>query len=171
MFYCSRGSSQVVRLYGGGNHCIIRHVSSLADQTPIDWFLDETCIPFGQIEDLTVEDSFAVDIPINFPTFRNLRVLKITPWNARFTEGFLRSLHPHPGTEIPSQSLQEITWHAWEGSLGPLVSLVRERKRAGHQLWFVCVVTTDVSYQDLVEELEELQEHVGEVRVWTVTMK
>ena len=43
-----------------------------------------------------------------------------------------------------------------------LISLVRERKRAGHQLRLVCLVVTHDSDQDLVEELRE---HVEEVRV------
>ena len=42
-----------------------------------------------------------------------------------------------------------------------LISPVEERKRAGHKLRLVCLPTAQELDQDLVEELRE---HVGEVR-------
>ena len=100
----------------------------------------------------------------------NLRVLRIAPWAGGLIEGFLRSLLPNPGGEVPCRSLQEIEieYTHWEskGQLQTLfISLVRERKRAGHQLRFLRLVIAHESDRDLVEELKE---DVGEVqaRVW-----
>ena len=160
MLYYSYDTSRDLRLCGEGADVSFIVFPPTADRAPVGWFFDETCVPFGQIEDLTVGGHAPVDFPINSLIFKNLRVLHITLDNVQFTEELLGLLHPQPGAGTPCQSLQEIRY-ACQGSLGPLIGLVRERERAGHQLQLVWLSDTHGSW-DLVEELKE---HVGEVRV------
>jgi len=161
MVYHSNKCSQEVELYGKGAEVSFTAFRTAEDNTPIDWFFDETCIPFEQIEALTVGGSIAADSPINVLSFKNLRILQMAHWNTEFTGEFFRPLHPNPGAEVPCQSLREIQFTYWE-SLESLVSLVRERKRAGHQLGLVCLSSAYGFDEDLMEELKE---HVGEVRI------
>jgi hypothetical protein len=139
-------------------------ITQNADQPSVDWFYDQTCIPFGQIEDLKVDGGSAdAKFLANFFAFENLRVLRIALSNTRFIEGFLRLLHPVPGAGVPCRSLQEI---ACQGPLGPplrlLISLAKERRQAGHQLGLVSLTNVRGVEQHSVEELRE---HVGEVRI------
>ena len=154
-----------VELSGGGVDVSLSTFRKTADPVPVDWFSDETCIPFGQIEDMRVEGwSATMDLPINVSAFENLGVLRVTPRNARFAKGLLCPLHPDQGAGIPCQSIREIEYTSWgsqERLIRPLISLVGERKRAGHQLRLLRLTTTPGS-DHLVEELRE---HVGEVRV------
>lgn len=134
----------------------------------VDWFSDQSHIPFGQIEDLKVESrSIDTYFPINIFALGNLRVLRAVLWDAPFAEGFLRSLHPHLGAGIPCRSLREIEYTYW-GSQGQLlwelISLLRERKRAGHRLRLVCLPSVQELGQIDQDLLEELMEHAGEVR-------
>ena len=137
--------------------------------TLIDWSPDQTCIPFGQIEDLKFEgcSPTPTDLPINVFALENLRVLRMALWGEETTEELLRLLHPGPGVaEVPCRFLQEIEYRVWKyqglSPPGLFVSLVRERKHAGYQLGLASlVIGRDASYLDL---LEELKEHVGEVR-------
>lgn len=145
--------------------CIFRKI--VADPITVDWFSGQTWIPFGQIEDLKVEAyPIAGDPSISVSALENLRVLRITLHDTRFTEGFLRMFHPDPGTGVPCQSLQEIEYFTWgspKPCLTPLIDLVRERKHAGYQLRPVCII---LFAQEPDEGLgEELREYVGEVRV------
>ena len=159
--------SRTVKLSGNGVDVSFRATAS----TPVDWSPDQTCIPFGQIEDLEFRGCSPVPtgFPINFFALENLRVLRVALFEEEPIKALLRSLHPDPGAaDIPCRSLQEIEADCtyWD-SLGPLprmlVSLVKERKRAGYQLRLVSlVVGYDESHRDF---LEELKEHVGEVRV------
>ena len=167
MLYYSYDTSRDLRLCGEGADVSFIVFPPTADRAPVNWFFDETCIPFGQIEDLTVGGHAPVDIPINFLIFKNLRVLQITLEQVHWIEEFLGLLHPQSGARIPCQSLQEIRY-ACRGSLGPLVGLVKERERAGYQLGLVWLSDTHGPGGHLAEELnlvEELKEHVGEVRV------
>ena len=145
--------------------CIFREIA--ADPITVDWFSDQTWIPFGQIEDLKVEAyPIAGDPSISVFALENLRVLRITLHDTRFTEGFLHMFHPDPGAGIPCRSLQEIEYFTWGSPrpyLSPLIDLVRERKQAGYQLGLVCII---LFAQEPDGDLgEELREYVGEVRV------
>ena len=157
MFYLYDPQLNWVDLSGNGVDISFAMCHSPLDPTPADWLSNQTCIPFGQIEDLAIEGwSDTLNPPID--VFENLRVLRVTLDRGLSTEGLLRSLLPQAGTPCPS--LREI-WYTYQGSLGPLITLVRERKRAGHQLGLVCLFTENDPDQDC----EGLREHVGEVRV------
>ena len=160
MSYYSSEFSQEIEFSGKGTNVSFTMPCSVMASTTIDWFPDDTCVPFGQIEYLTVGVSIAADFPVNIITFGSLRVLRIIPWNRRFAGEFLGSLHP--GAEVPCRSLQEIQYPCW-GQLRPLISLVRERKRVGHQLALVRLVDSCLGPNQ--ECVDELKEHVGEVRV------
>jgi hypothetical protein len=169
MFYHSDPYARTHRLELSGSGVGVSFSVSCTTFDPaiVDWFSDRTYIPFGRIEDLKVGGSPAsTGFHINVLALENLRVLQIGLWDGEFTRGLLDSLHPGPMAEIPCRSLQEIeveyTYWNSEGSLpGLLISLVRERKRAGHQLRLVRILYARESERDLVEELRE---HVGEVR-------
>lgn len=168
MLYYSDHSSLRVDLSGNGVDVSLNAFGTTADPIAFDWFSDETCIPFGQIEDLKVDGWFVdTDFHIDIFAFENLRVLRSTSWEAEFTENFLRLLHPDPVAGVPCQSLREIEYThlgVWQGEpfRRPLVSLLRERKRAGHQLRLLRLLIVQGSHEDL---MEELREHVGEVQV------
>ena len=173
MFYysLSQAHCHTVKLSGNGVDVSFCAFDIMGNTTIIDWSPDRTCIPFGQIEDLELVGgcSTPAAFPVNDFVLENLRVLRLVPWDEEFAKELLRSLHPDPGaTEVPCRFLQEIEYTYWEsqGSFPRLlVSLVRERERAGYQLGLVSLVVRDdddVSHQNF---LEELKEHVGEVRV------
>ena len=163
LFYYSYELSQEIKFYGKSTDVSFTVLRTTLDDTPIDWFPDDTCIPFGQIEVLTVVVTATVDVPIHVSSFENLRVLRIIPRNMRFIEGFLGSLHPYPEVGVPCRFLQEIRYPYW-GPPGLLVNLVRERKRAGYQLELVYLLV-DIWYNPNQGLVEELEEHVGEVRI------
>ena len=124
---------------------------------PLDWFFDETYIPLGQIKELVVEGwSVTPDFPFN--PFRSLEVLRVYPCDPSI-EGFWRALYP--GAGLACRSLREIRYEC-RGSLPDLVSLVRERKKVGHQVGLVWLLAEHEPDQGLVEELRE---YAGEVRV------
>jgi hypothetical protein len=131
-----------------------------ADRTPVIWFSDGTYIPFRQIEDLTFEGRDGSDIA-NFPIniFENLGVLRVIPWNEQFAEGSLLLLSQ--GAEIPCRSLREIRY-TYRSPLAPLINLARKRKRAGHQLDLVVLLTV---YRFDEDHSEKLRKYVGEVRL------
>jgi hypothetical protein len=165
MLYYSDQHSLGLDLSGDGVDVSFSAFRPMTDHPSVDWFSDQTYIPFGRIEDLKVEaHSVATDFPISTLPLENLMVLRIALWDAPFAEEFLRLLHPNPGTGVPCRSLREIEYTYW-GSPGPLssvfISLARERKRAGHQLRLICLPTAQGFDLDFVEELGE---HVGEVR-------
>ena len=131
-----------------------------------DWFSDQSCIPFDQIEDLEVDGySLDVNLHINVFAFKNLRALQIFRCDGEFGERFLRLLHPDPVAGVPCQSLRRIECARWtfpESYLRSLTKLVRKRKQAGYQLELLFLTTVEESDQDLVKGLRE---HVGEVQV------
>jgi hypothetical protein len=157
MGYSSDGRGRKVDLSGKGIYASLAVFTP--GPTPIDWFSDETYVPFGQIEDLTVEGHrlAAADFPIN--SFKNLRTLRVIPWDLDFAKEFLLLLYPRAA--IPCQSLREI-WYVGPTSLCPLIRLVRERKRAGHQPESVWLLNPHKFHDDLVKELRK---YAGEVRV------
>jgi hypothetical protein len=158
-----------VDLSGNGVDVSFSAFCTAAGPTVVDWFSDQTCIPFGQIEDLRVEGSpIIIPFPISAFALENLRVLRVSLWDAQFTEGFLRSLHPDPVVGVPCRPLRKIEciyWGFQEPLPRSLISLARERKRAGYQLGLVYLSAVQVSCQDLVEELREYVEEV-EVGEW-----
>ena len=80
------------------------------------------------------------------------------PWNEQFAEDFWLLLYP--GMVIPCQSLREIRY-TYRKPLGPLIDLARERKRAGHQLGSVWLLTVHAFDEN---RAEELREHGGSAR-------
>ena len=156
-------SSQRVKFFG-----METDVSFVISRPPtyrnfVDWFPNEQCIPFGQIESLTVGLSVPVDFPINVAIFENLRIIRIVPRRPESTEMFLRLLYPDQGARVPCPFLQEIRFHCW-GPLWLVINLARERKRTGYQLALVLVLT-DTWHSPYPNFVEELKEHVGEVLV------
>ena len=171
MFYDSLPNAHchTVKFSGNGVDVSFCAFGISGNTTIVDWSPDWTCIPFGQIEDLELVGGYSTPMafPVNVFALGSLRVLRLAPRNEEFAKELLRSLHPDPGAaEVPCRFLQEIKYAYWEsqGSFPRLlVSLVRERERAGYQLGLVSlVIRDDASHQDF---LEELKEHVGEVRV------
>ena len=125
----------------------------------VDWFSDQTAIPFGRIEELVIEgSSSAAGFPIDVFALKNLKILQVAPWDGQFAEEVLRPFHPVPEMEVPCQSLREIEY-SYRGDDGPLptslISLVKKRKQAGYQLDLVCLAVVRESDLDLVEELRE----------------
>ena len=164
MIHHSDKSSQTVQLYGNGVDVSFIVILHTGDHSHVNRFFSGMGIPLREIEKLTVEGSDATDFPISFPIFKKLKVLTINP--RRFTEGpFLRSLYPSLWTRTPCQALQEMVWRTCPGFIGPPVSLVRERKRAGHPLGLVRLLTTHKPDQSFMDSVEELERHVGEVRI------
>ena len=157
--YYSYGGSQEIKFHGKGIDVSFSASRPMEDHTHVDWFPNDACIPFGQIEDLTVGVSDDIGFPINIAVFKNLRVLRIIPWNWCFIERFL---DPDPRVGIRCRSLQEIRYPCG-GPCEPLISLARERKRAGHQLELVRLLERWSGFDQ--EFVEELKEHVEEVRV------
>jgi len=158
-----------VELSGNGVDMSFRAFGAVANTAFIDWSPNQTWIPFGQIEDLEFERGPPIGHPIDISAFENLRILRVVLRDEEPTNGLFRSLHPGPGASgVPCRSLQEIEAKvAPRGSQGPfprlLVSLVRERERAGYQLRLVSlVVGCRGPNWDL---LEELGEYVWGVRV------
>lgn len=136
----------------------------VAGHTTSDWFSDDSWIPFGQIEDLELAGSAAANLPVDIFAFENLRVIRIVLWGTEFPEGFLRLLHPDSNMGTPCRSLREIacTIRSASGSpLWPFIGMVKERKRAGHQLGVVCFITRRGCE---LEHVKELGLHVGELR-------
>jgi len=154
---------QAVELSGMGTRVLFTEFHPAAYRTPVDWFFDETSIPFGQIEALSVRGFVAMDFPIRALNFKNLKLLQMVKWSPEFAEGLLRLFQPLPGVEVPCQSLREIRY-THRGSMGPLIDLVRERKRAGHQLGLVrlSIISGYPCDGDLVEELKK---HVRKVLI------
>lgn len=59
---CTRDSK--VGVFGEGFHASFAMLNSGEGPYPSDWFIDETCIPFGQIETFKFEGP---DYPEDFP--------------------------------------------------------------------------------------------------------
>ena len=168
MLYGSYESSQEVKFLGKGTDVSFNMLPPAIGHAPFDRFLDEMCIPFGQIEDLTVQGSTDVDFPVNVAILRNLKVLRISPSYAdsKFTERFLDLLYPRPETGVPCQSLQEIqyTHLGISGSLPPLIGLVTERKQVGHQLGLVRLLLP-AKCKINWRLVKKLKERVGKVKL------
>jgi hypothetical protein len=158
MKYRPHSNVQSLEFHGTTVDATINTHLARPDFVPIDWFSGAKCIPFGQIQDLTVErPPNETDFPI--AAFENLEVLRISSWGAPFTEGFFRLLYP--GVEVPCRSLRAIRYNRLE-PLGPLIGLVKARLQAGHQLELVELSFPDESDQGSVVELRGF---VGEVLV------
>ena len=125
----------------------------------IDWISDETYIPLGRIKELGVS-GWSVTSGFPFGPFRSLEVLRVYPRDAP-TEDFWSALYP--GVGLACRSLREIRYDC-HGSLPALVSLAKERKKAGHQLGLVWLLA---SYEPDQDTVGELREYVGEVRFET----
>ena len=161
MSYHSDGHSFRVDLSGNGVDLSFRTYFTRVDHIIAGWFSDETHIAFGRIEVLTVEScSTATGFPVDVSAFEKLGVLRVVAWDGQFAEGFFRLLHPYQGARTPCPSLREI--QCTYPLVGLLVSLARERKQAGYQLG---LVRLSVEYEPDLDLVEELREHVGEVRV------
>ena len=166
MMYYSANPSLGVDFSGNEAEISLRVVSTTGDPPTVDWFSDQTCIPFGQIEDLTIESSpLSVIFPVSVFVLENLTVLRVTLWDTEFTEGCLRLFHPDPEAGVPCRSLQRIECACWgfpQPVARSLINLVRERKQAGHELSLLGLLIEQDFDQGLVEELKE---HVGRVRM------
>lgn len=172
MVYYSDESLLRIDLYGNG---IDVSLSVTGNPVPVtvDWFSDQACIPFGQIEELTIEASpVSAVFPIGVFVLENLRVLRANLWDAEFAEELFRLFHPDPEAGVPCQSLQEIKCGGQDFQdprtpvarplIRPLIHLAKKRKQAGYQLRAVSLMIEDRFDQGSVEELKE---HVGEVRI------
>lgn len=168
-YYSERYSTDVI-ISGNGVGLSLAVVPAMEDPPSVDWSPDQTCIPFGQIEVLTTEGCTLVDFPVTLFLFENLGVLRTTQWDVEFAQGLLRLLYPDPVIGVPCRSLREIECTCSPGSPEPLlmslIDLVRERKRAGHQLGLVRLSTEEESNRRLVKELRK---YVGRVRVMVRT--
>jgi len=168
MSYHSDAHSLTVKLSGNGVGVSVVMPRTVGGPS-IDWFCNQTCIPFGQIEDLEINGHPTdANFNINIFIFENLGVLRMGRWGGRFGERFLRSLDQDPAAGVPCRSLQEIecTYLRPQRPLQwPLTSIAKKRKRAGYQLGLVSLWVAQWSCQELVEELRE---HVGEVRVGVI---
>ena len=164
--YYSYDDSQEIKLYGKGTDVSFSVSRPTADHARADWFPKDACIPFGQIEDLTVGVSDDMGFPIDIAVFKNLRILRVIPWDSSFTEGFLGLFYPDPRVGIRCRSLEEIRYPCW-GELEPLISLAKERKRVRRQLGLVRLMETWGGFDKGL--MEELKEYVGEVLVEKLT--
>ena len=161
MVYYSDQSLLRVDLFGNGVNVAF---AAMGHNPSVDWFSDQTCLPFCRIETLSVHGCAPdADFPVNIFAFENLRVLQISAQDVQFTEGLLRSLHPDQGVGVPCRFLREIEY-ACQGprELPLLISLVKERKEVGHHLELVGLSVVGESDQDLVEELRA---YVGKVKI------
>ena len=168
--YRSDRQSPTVRvdLFGDGVDVSFNAHCDMANGTSdefVDWFSNQTAIPFGQMEELEIGGyPFATGPHIDAFALENLRVLRVAIWDGEFVEEVFRPFHPVPQAGVPCQSLREIEYTYW-GINGPfsasLISLAEERKRAGYQLGLFRLVVAQESDRDLAEELRE---HVLEVQ-------
>lgn len=157
MSYYSDPPFYMVGLSGEGISVSLALYRPVTGTAPTDWLSDETWIPFGRIETLTVGGrSVAPNLPINI--FQNLGVLRATLECIPSTGGFWRLLFQ--GEEISCRSLREVRY-TYQGSLGPLIRLAKERKRVGYQLGLVQLFTGD---EPDLDRVAELREHVVEVQ-------
>ena len=163
MSYHSTERSTTVRLSGGE---VSASVATTTGDLSIDWFFDQTCIPFGKIEILHVSGyRIAGPLPLYVFALENLRVLRVFELDVQFVDVIFRSLHPDPAVGVPCRPLREIEcvyWKSEESSPRSLISLVRERKQASYQLRLVTLTLEREPNQDFIEELRE---HVEEVQV------
>jgi len=172
MVYYSDESLLRVDLFGNGIDVSLSVTGDPISVT-VDWFSDQACIPFGQIEELTIEAS---PVSMIFPTgvfvLENLRVLRANIWDGEFAGELFHLFHPDPDAGVPCRSLREIKCAgqdfqdprtpAVRSLIQPLTHLAKKRKQAGYQLRAVSLMIEDGFDQGSVEELKE---HVGEVRI------
>ena len=164
MSFSSAAYSQTVHFPGEEAEVLITGKRSGENPTPIDWFSDGTCIPSDQIQDLKVEGRL-IGTGFSFSLFKNLTTFRTATWEVLDTDGFLRPLYPETGTAVACPSLREVHCTCWShpGSLArSLLSLAKERKRAGYQLELVRLLSSEGLVQDLTDQLKE---HVGELQV------
>ena len=164
MHYSFDNFAHTVDFFGEGTDLSVTATCSMGGSALVDWFSDQSWIPFGQIGHLKVE-GLCVPTIFSFDPFENLTIFRLTSWDAQRASGFLRLLYPHPGRGIPCPLFREIRCSCWvhPGQIvRSVISLVRERDQAGHRLELVCVFGTPKLDDDLEEELKS---HVDELQV------
>ena len=172
MVYYSDESLLKIDLFGNGIDVSLSVTGDPISVT-VDWFSDQACIPFGQIEELTIEASpVSMLFPAGVSVLENLRVLRANVWDVEFAEEIFRLFHPDPEAGVPCRSLREIKCTgqdfrdpptpAVRPLIRPLTRLAKKRKQAGYQLRVISLTIEDGFDQGSVEELKE---HVGEVRI------
>ena len=164
MTYFSDDYTQKTHLFGDGSDVSITGMRVGGNSATIGLFSRESCIPFGRIEDLTVEGD-RVTTDFSFSLFGNLEIFRMSLWEPEFAEGYMRLLHPDPVAGIPCPSLREVRCNSWfnlRPFIQPLITLAKEREGADRKLKLVCVSGA----QELGEGLEEeLKGHVVELRI------
>lgn len=161
MFYISNECSQMLKLSGEDVDMSI--TASRPAHSPINWFSDETYIPFGQITDLKVE-IHAITEDLSFGRFKNLTRFQMIS-STGCTDRILRLLYPDPGAGIPCPSLQKIrcaSRQPWAPLVKSLIGLAKKREQVGCRLGLVCVAVAEKVGQNFEGELRR---HVGELRV------
>ena len=159
----------VLTLCGDGVR-VTFHAFRTTAETPVggfvDWFSNQSAIQFSRVGELMIWDSPAVaGFHINVFALENLKILRTGRCDGQLAEEFLRPFRPVPGMGVPCRSLREIgyTYQRTDGPLPTsLISLSKERKRAGYELEHFLFAVAHESDRDLVEELRE---HVPEVQV------
>jgi hypothetical protein len=163
MSYFVDNSSRRIDFSGNGISVSIIESRIRARSAPVDWFSEESPIPFGQIEDLKVE-SYYVDTDVPLKVYRNLTALQVTLWDAFFAVRFLRLLCPDPGAGMFCPALREIRCISWDHP-GPFIrslrDIARERERAGSKLELICIE----SAREFEQDLGGLRKHVKKLQV------
>ena len=164
MYYSFDKFAHTVDFLGKGTDLSVAATCSMGGSALVDWFSDQSWVPFGQIGYLKVEGLCSPSI-FSFDPFENLTILRLASWDAQRASGFLRLLHPHPGGGVPCPLLREIRCSCWTQPgqvVRSMISLVRERDQAGYRLELVCIFGTPKLDDDLEEELKS---HVDELQV------
>ena len=163
MSYTFNGFSQGIFLSGKGTSVSITAQCDETNHVRVDWFSNETRIPFGRIEELDVEGNYPA-AGFSLEPFKGLTMLRATFRNVGFIDEILQLLLPDGSARVPCPSLRGIQCTSW-GNPGPLtrslINAVKERGRAGQRLELVHILATDNLSQDLEQEMRE---HVGELR-------
>ena len=121
-----------------------------------DWFSDESCIPFEQIEHLDLK-GLSPNTNITLERFKNLTKLRFAAGSRQLSEKVFSLLYPEPGAVIRCPSLREIWCDScrYPGLLvGSLILLLVEREKEGHRLELVRIFGAEALDRDLEEELK-----------------
>lgn len=127
-----------------------------------DWFSDESCIPFGQIEHLDFE-GLTSSANLSFNPFRNLVTFQFTAGSTQRSNQVLSLLYPEPGAAIPCPSLREIwcnsCWYP-RPFVRSLILRLTEREGEGHRLELV-----HVSCAESLDRGVDVEGYVGNLQV------
>jgi hypothetical protein len=155
--------SRGVELSGNGLDASFTMPNNRRGETSAGWFSDDTYIPFEQIEYLEFRGyRTPADFPIHL--FKKLTTFRVSPCRGRDIAEVFGLLHPRPGAGIPCPSLREITYtftYRARSCVRTLMDLTREREQVGYKLELVRVY----SALRFNFRLEELKQHVGELRI------